>query len=195
MIKKNQRFCSKADILLKKSYFLSKILTLNTFTVPNCRRIKIIFPLYEKNGILRSKSIMILLEFLEQISGLKAIIKKANLIIGSGLWVRGQIDLSGFSLMKFIIFFNEYILSHPLIRFSSKLPVLHCLNFNTIKLILSDIDFFFDTSTKRSLPHNSQYWLELSFFFDNSFKLKKTNSIIFYTQYFLNNNSVEWLNI
>ena len=120
MIKKNQRFCSKADILLKKSFFLSKILTLNTFTIPFCRRIRIIFPLYEKNSILRSKSVMILLEFLEQISGLKAIIKKANLIVGSGLWVRGQIDLSGFSLMKFFIFFNEYFLSHPLLRFSSR---------------------------------------------------------------------------
>lgn len=195
MIIKDQRFCGKADILLKKSFFLSKILTLNTFTMPTCRRIRIIFPLYEKNSILRSKSIMILLEFLEQISGLKAIIKKANLIVGSGLWVRGQIDLSGFSLMKFIIFFNEYFLSHPLLRFASRLPLLRCLNSNTIKLILSDIDFFFDTSTKRSLPHNSQYWLELSFFFDNKFELKNKNSIIFYTQYFLNNNSVEWLNI
>lgn len=195
MIINNQRLGSKADILIKKSFFLSKFLTLNTFTIPTCRRIRVIFPLYEKQSILRSKSIMILLEFLEQISGLKAIIKKANLIVGSGLWVRGQIDLSGFSLMKFFIFFNEYILSHPLLRFSSNLPFLRSLNSNTVKLILSDIDFFFDTSTKRCLPHTTHYWLELSFFFDNCFKLKKKTSIIFYTQYFLNNNFLEWLKI
>lgn len=90
-----QRVGYKADILLKKSFILSKILTKNSFLVPNCKRIRIIFPLYEAESILRSKSIIILLEFLEQMSGLRSIIKKANLIVGYGLWVRGQIDISG----------------------------------------------------------------------------------------------------
>jgi hypothetical protein len=195
MIKNNQRLGSKEDILLKKSLFLSNNLMLNIFTLPTCKRIRIIFPLYEKTSSFRSKSVIILLEFLEQITGLKAIIKKANIIVGSGLWVRGQIDLSGFNLMKFFLFFNEYILSHPLLRFSSKLPFLRLQNKNTVKVILSNIDFFFDTSTKRSLPHASHYWLEFSFFFDNKFKLKKKTSILFYIQYFLNNNTVECLKI
>jgi hypothetical protein len=190
-----QKLGLKSDILLKKSYFLSKILTLNTFTIPVCKRIRIIFPLYESESFLRSKSIMILLEFLEQISGLRAIIKKANMIVGSGLWVRGQVDLSGFNLMKFLIFFNEYFLSHPLLRFSSRLPFLRLMSKNSIKLVLSDIDFFFDASTKRLLPHTNHYWLELNFFFDNKFKLDNSTNILFYTQYFFSNHLLEWRNL
>ena len=61
--------------------------------------------------------------------------------------MRGQVDLSDFSLMKFIVFFNEYFLSHPLLRFSSKLPFIRSINSNYVKLVLSDIDFFFDISS------------------------------------------------
>lgn len=85
---KLQKLGLKSDILLKKSFFLSKIFTKNSFTIPICKRIKIVFPLYEVEGSLRSKSVMILLEFLEQMSGLRSIIKKANIIVGSGLWIQ-----------------------------------------------------------------------------------------------------------
>lgn len=192
---KLQKLGLNSDILLKKSIFLSKILTLNSFTIPNCKRIKVVFPLYELDSILRSKSIMILLEFLEQITGLRAIIKKANIIVGNGLWVRGQVNLSGFSLMKFLIFLNEYFLSHPLLRFSIRLPFLRYISKNSIKLIVSDIDFFFDASTKRLLPHNNYYWLEFDFFFENKFKLKNNCNLIFYTQFFFSNNFLEWRNL
>lgn len=192
---KLQKLGLKSDVLLKKSFFLSKILTLNTFTLPICKRIKIVFPLYESESLLRSKSVIILLEFLEQISGLRSIIKKANIIVGSGMWIRGQVDLSGFNLMKFLIFFNEYLLSHPLLRFSSRLPFLRFMSKNSIKLILSDIDFFFDASTKRLLPQTNYYWLELNFYFDNEFKLKKNTNILFYTQYFFSNHLLEWRNL
>ena len=183
-----QKLGLKSDIKLKRSLFLSKILTKNPFTIPTCRRIKIVFPL------LKSKSIMILLEFLEQISGLKANIKKANLIVGSGLWVRGQVDLSGFCLNKFLVFFNEFMLSHPLLRSSTRLPFTRIISKNSIKLIISDIDFFFDASTRRLLPHNNHYWLEINFFFDNKFALKKPSNILFYTQLFFSNYQLEWQN-
>ena len=137
---------------------------------------------------------MILLEFLEQISGIKANITKANLIVGSGLWVRGQVDLSGFILNKFLVFFNEFMLSHPLLRSSTRLPFTRIISKNSIKLIISDIDFFFDASTRRLLPHNNHYWLEINFFFDNKFALKKTSNILFYTQLFFSNYQLEWQN-
>ena len=174
---------------------MSKILVKNPFILPSCRNIKITFPLYESEGLLRSKSVMILLEFLEQITGLRSIIKKANIIVGSGLWVRGQVDLSGFSLMKFLVFLNEYILSHPLLRFSSKLPFLRYISKNSVKLFITDIDFFFDASTKRLLPHSNHDWLEISFFFNNNFKLKKKTNIIFYTQLFFSNHFLECRNL
>ena len=187
-----QRFGLKSDIIIKKNLFLSKILIKNNFMMPTCKRIKIIFPLYELENSLRSKSIMILLEFLEQISGIRSIIKKANMIVTKGLWVRGQVDISGFYLMHFLVFFNEFFISHPLLRFSSNLPILRIISRNSIKLIISDIEFFFDTSTKRMLPNSKHYWLELNLFFENKFNLKENTNILFYTQLFFSNHFLEW---
>lgn len=187
----DKRVGGKNDFLLKRTFFVSKYLTLNSYTIPNCKEMRIIFPLYESDGLLRSKSIMILLEFLEQISGLRGIISHANLIVDSGLWVRGQVNLSGLSFSKFFLFFNEYFLSHPLVRFSTRLPFLRKLSNNYIKLIFSDIDFFFEASTKRLLPHSTSYWLEFDFYFKNKYSLTKTSSILFYTQYFFSNNILE----
>ena len=190
----NKRLGSKYDILIKRSFFVSKYLTLNSFTIPSCKEIRILFPLYESEGLLRSKSVIILLEFLEQISGLRSIIKHANLIVDSGLWVRGQVNLSGFNFNKFFLFFNEYLISHPLVRFSSRLPFLRVISKNYVKLIFNDIDFFFEASTKRLLPHATSYWLEFDFFFNNNFILKKKSSILFYTQYFFSNSILECRN-
>jgi len=159
------RVGAKSDIKLKRSFLLSKFLHLNSFTLPVSKRVRISFPLYESECILRSESIIIMIEFLEQFSGVRGIIRSANLIVGKGLWVRGQVDLSAFSLMKFVLFFNEYFLSHPLLRFSSRLPILRTIHTNNVKLIISDIDFFFDAFTKRILPHTKSYWLEFDFFF------------------------------
>lgn len=188
------RLGSKKDILLKRTFFLSKYLTLNSYKIPNCKELRIIFPLYETEGVLRSKSIIILLEFLEQISGIRAIISTANLIVDSGLWVRGQVNLSGFKFNNFFLFFNEYFLSHPLVRFSTRLPFLRKLSNNYVKLIVSDIDFFFEASTKRLLPHSTSYWLEFDFFFNNKFSISQTSSILFYTQYFFSNTILECRN-
>ena len=191
----SQRIGLKKDIILKRNFFLSKILTKNYFLIPVCKRITITFPLYESESLLRSKSIMILLEFLEQLTGLRSIIKKANMIVGSGLWVRGQVDISGFNLTKFLVFLNEYVLSHPLLRFSSRLPFLRFLTKTSVKLIIPEIDFFFDASTRRQLPHTMHYWLELNFFFENKFNLIQEKNIIFYTQLFFSNNFLECRNL
>lgn len=185
MKQENQLVGGKFDLLIKRNFFLSKFLTLNSFTVPVCKRIRLIFPLYELESVIKSKSIMILLEFLEQISGLKPILKKANLILGSGLWVRGQVDISSFYLMNFFLFFNEFFLSHPLLRFSSRLPILKVITKNNVKLTIFEIDFFFDASTRRLLPYTNNYWLECDFFFDNKFILQKNIVISYYTQFFL----------
>lgn len=137
-----QRIGGKSEMNITRSFFLSKNLILNSFKLPSCKQIRIIFPLYEPKSLLRSKGVMIMLEFLEQISGIRAIIKKANLIVEKGLWVRGQVDISNFHFMKFIVFFNECFLSHPLLRFSSRIPILRVINKNYVKLFIFDIDFF-----------------------------------------------------
>jgi len=58
-----QRVGAKSDLILKRSFFLSKYLTKNSFTFPKCKRIRILFYLYEVESLLRSKSIIIMLEF------------------------------------------------------------------------------------------------------------------------------------
>ena len=189
------RHGEKSKILLKRSFMLSKFLTYNTYTMPNCRRMRIVFPLFEVEGTLRSKGIIIMLEFLEQMTGLRALITKAHLIVNSGLWVRGQVDLADFNFMKFISFFNEFFLSHPLLRFSLRLPSLRAVNKNYVKLVISEIDVFFDAFTRRGLPHSKHYWLEIDFFFDNNFELPKEVSITFYTQFFFSHNLFEWRKI
>lgn len=194
-MQKLKRVGAKSEILLKRSFFLSKYLTLNPFTIPVCKHVRITFPLYEPEGELKSKGVIIMLEFLEQLSGTRAIIKNANLIVGNGLWVRGQVNLSSFKLMNFCVFFNEYILSHPLLRFAYRLPLLRVIRKNFVKLIISEIDFFFDAFTRRHLPHAKLYWLEIDFFFENQFHLEKKESISFYTQYFFSHNILEWRSI
>ena len=189
------RHGEKSKMLLKRSFMLSKFLTYNTYTIPNCKRMRIVFPLFEVEGTLRSKGVIIMLEFLEQMTGLRALITKAHLIVNSGLWVRGQVDLADFNFMKFVSFFNEFFLSHPLLRFSLRLPSLRAVNKNYVKLVISEIDVFFDAFTRRGLPHSKHYWLEIDFFFDNNFELPKEVSITFYTQFFFSHNLFEWRKI
>lgn len=182
------------DLKLRRDLLVSKYLSKNSFTIPICKRMRILFPLYESKSILLTKSVVLMIEFLEQISGLRAIIKKANLIVGRGLWVRGQVDISTFYLSKFSLFLNEIILSHPLLRFSSRLPVIRVIKENYVKLILFDIDFFFDPYTKKDLPQTKFYWLEFDFFFENKFELIGNTSIFFYSQVFFSHKLLEWRN-
>jgi len=190
-----QRLGYKPNIKIKRSFFVSRVLTLNSFTVPICKRVSIIFPLYEVAGTLKSKSIVIMMNFLEQMSGLKAVIKQANLIVGSGLWVKGQVDLASLKLMNFFLFFNEFILADPEVRESSKLPILKEVQKNYIKLIIFDIGFFFDTYTRRSLPLSNHFWLELNFHFETKGNILDSDySMFFYTQYFFSHNFLEWRN-
>ena len=97
--------------------------------------------------------------------------------------------------MRFINFFNEFFLSHPLLRFSTRLPFLKVVNKNYVKMIISEIDFFFDAFTRRSLPYFKFYWLELDFFFEENFQLPKNISLQFYTQFFFSHNLFEWRKI
>lgn len=181
---------SNYDFKLKRNLLVSKYLTKNSFTIPVCKRMKIVFPLFESKSLLVTKSVIIILEFLEQISGLRSIINRANLIVGKGLWVRGQVDISGFNLSNFCLFFNEIFLSNPLFRFSYRLPKVQVVKQNYIKLIIYDLDFFFDPYTKQDMPQTKFYWLEFNFFFENNFELLDNTSTFFYTQLFFSHKLV-----
>jgi len=181
-----QRFGNKSEILLKKSFFLSKNLYINSYTFPICQRIKLNLPLYELDKSLRCKSLLIFLEFLEQITGLKPFIKDVMLIIGGGLWINCQLDLSAFFFQKFINFLNEFILAHPLLRHSNKLPKIKFVNHNYVKLIIYDLNIFFSTTTNKNLPDSKLFWLEINFFFKKNDLINRNLSTTFYMQSFFN---------
>ncbi len=166
---------------MKRSLLVSKFLTRNSHTIPSCRHISIIFPLYEPLGHLKTKSIITMVNFLEQLTGVRSIVERVNLIVGSGIWVRGQVNLSSFRLMSFLVFFNEIFLMDPEIRFAACQPRLRFIRNNYAKLLISNIDFFFETFTRRSLPQSNCFWLEFNFFLEN---IDGSIPTSFYTQLF-----------
>lgn len=187
-----QRIGYKSDLVIKRSLLVSKFLTKNSYTIPHCRHISIMFPLYESLGILKTKSIMIMINFLEQLTGVRGIIERANLIVGSGLWVQGQVNLSSFRLMTFLVFFNEIFIVDPQIRFATRRPILRIIRKNYVKLLVYNIDFFFETFTRRLLPQNKFFWLEFNFYYDDKTLLNSVIPISFYTQFFFSHNFFEW---
>ena len=186
-----QRIGYKSELIIKRSLLVSKFLTRNSYTIPSCRHISVMFPLYESLGILKSKSIMIMVNFLEQLTGVRGLVERANLIVGSGLWVQGQVNLSSFRLMTFLVSFNEIFIVDPQVRFSTRPPILRILRKNYVKLLVYNIDFFFETFTRRLLPQNNFFWLEFNFYYDDK-TLDLVIPISFYTQFFFSHNFSEW---
>lgn len=171
---------------LKESFFLSKHLAFNMFTFPKCKHIRVILSFNQKLGSLgKSKSLILFLEFLEQITGLRGIVKEVILISNEEMWIRLQVDLSGFYLGMFCIFFNEVFFGHPLFQLFEKLPKIKQIKENFLKLVILDLDLFFEISVKKALSM-SNYKLEFDFFFENHFCLIKDTSIFFYSQCFFN---------
>lgn len=117
-----QRVGIKYDLKLKKSFLMSKYFTLYSFDFPLCKKVRIILPFFESQGTLQTKRVLIFLKFLDSFTGIRPIISKMVLVVGKGLWIRSEVNLSGFSFNKFWVFFNEVFLSHPLLRYSLKRP-------------------------------------------------------------------------
>jgi hypothetical protein len=61
-----------------------------------------------------------------------------------------------------------------------------------LKLTISELELFFDAYTRRLLPKKNFFWLELDIFFENNFKLSKTDDIINYSQLLICHNIFEW---
>lgn len=89
------------------------------------------------------------------------------------------------------MFLNNFLIINPLLKFTLKTLKLSQFNFNTIGFILPDLDLFFDAYTRRILPHNKHFWLELNFIFNKSFKLPKNIHLKTYSQLFFCHNIFE----
>lgn len=178
--------------LILKSLLLSKFLHLNSNTFPNSDKIKIIFPLFDSAELTKSKLIIIILNFLEEFVGCKGLITHTKILIKKGVFFRCQVILTKHNYSLFLNFFNHFILTNSLLKFSNKPIKLTKINKQVVSLIISDIDFFFDAYTRRLLPNSKFFWLELEFFFKNKYLLIDNSNIELYTQLFFCHNIFEW---
>ena len=174
-----------------KSLLLSKYLHLNVQTFPKMTTLKINFPIFDSQEFTKSKLLIIILNFLEDLTGCKVLVTNAKILIKKGTFFRCQVILSKFQYFQFLSFFNDFILTNSLLKFSNKPIKLSLINKNTLSLILSDLDFFFDASTRRILPNSKFFWLELEFIFNNKFKLYNSD-LKLYSQLFFCHNIFEW---
>lgn len=107
--------------LLLKSLLSSKYIQINSTTIPKIKSLKLTFPIFDTNSISKSKLLIIIMDFIENFTNTKVIIKKAKILIKKGVFFRCQVDLSGFNIDLFFDFFNDFVLTNSLLKYSNKL--------------------------------------------------------------------------
>ncbi len=158
-----------------KSLLLSKFLHLNTYTFPKSKFIKIKFPIFDSHELNKSKLLIIIIDFLEQISYIKPLITHIKILIKKGVFFKCQLILTKIYKMNFLLFLNEFILNNSLLKFTNKPLKVSILNNNTIGLFLFDLDFFFDVYSRKLLPTAKFFWLEVEFYFNKNYKYNNIN--------------------
>jgi hypothetical protein len=182
----------KNNYLLLRSLLFSKFIHLNTYTFPKSKFLKIKFPIFDLQDFGKSKLLIIILNFLENMTNVKPIVKQVKILIKKGVYYNCHVILNKFHFMNFLMFFNEFILSNPLLKFSTKPLKLTKINKNVLSLFLFEIDFFFDVYSKKFLPNSKLFWLELEFYFFKNYKLINNINLELYSQLFFCHNIFEW---
>jgi hypothetical protein len=180
------------NYLILKSLLFSKFLQFNPYTFPKSKFIKLKFPLFDSYEFNKSKLLIIVLDFLEQMTYVKPLITHAKILIKKGVFYKCQIILTKLYYMNFLIFLNEFILNNSLLKFTNKQLKLSQLNNNTIALFLFDLDFFFDVYSRKLLPNSKFFWLEIEFYFNKNYKLLHNLNLKLYSQLFFCHNILEW---
>lgn len=175
-----------------KSLLLSKFLNINNYTFPNSKFIKIKFPIFDSHELNKSKLLIIIIDFLEQISYVKPTITHIKILIKKGIFFKCQVILTKIYKMNFLIFLNEFILNNSLLKFTNKPLKLSLINNNSIGLFLFDLDFFFDVYSRKLLPTSKFFWLEVEFYFNKNYKLFNNLDLKLYSQLFFCHNILEW---
>jgi len=148
-----------------KSLLFSKFLHKNIYTFPNLKKIKLNFPLFDSSSLTKSKLLIVILDFIESLTGTKAFISQARIFIKKGVFIRCEVDLSQFNLNLFMSLFNDFFITNSLLKYATKPIKLSKMNKNTLKLTISELELFFDAYTRRLLPKKNFFWLELDIFF------------------------------
>jgi hypothetical protein len=167
-----------------KTLILNKFLQYNYQTIPTLKNLKISFPIFDSSELTKSKLLIIAIDLLESISGLYGNISQVKIFSKKGIFLKCQVYLSRFFSFNFFSFLNDFILSNELLNFSYKPMKLVHINKKTFKLLIFDMDLFFDSYTRRYLPSVQLFWLEIDFFFSKNSKPFYKNTLYLYTQLF-----------
>jgi hypothetical protein len=186
------RFGFKNNYFILKSLLNSKFFHLNTYTFPHSKFIKLKFPLFDINEFGKSKLLIIMLNFLENITFCKPIIKNCKILVKKGVFYSCELNLTKLYYMNFLINLNEFILNNSLLKFAGKPLKISKINKNIISLFIYDFDFFFDVYIKRLLPNSKCFWFELEFYYEKSYKLTNNIDLKLYSQLFFCHNIFEW---
>jgi len=182
----------KNDKKIIKSLLISKFNHKNVYTFPNLIKIKLNFPIFDSNSLTKSRLLIIILDFIENLTGSKAFISNARIFIKKGTFIRCEIDLNQFQLELFMSFFNDFLINNSLLKYLTKPIKLSKINKNSLKLTISELELFFDAHTRRLLPKKKNFWLELDIFFESNFYLSIDDNIINYSQLLFCHNIFEW---
>jgi hypothetical protein len=178
----------KNNQLILQSLLSSKFINYNNYTFPQSKYIKLNFPIFDNTEFGKSKLLIIMLSFLENITNCRAIIYSAKILVKKGVFYNCQIRLSKWHNMQFLTFLNEFILNNSLLKFASKPLKLSKINKNVLGLFIFDFDFFFDIYIKRLLPHFKSFWLGLEFYYEKNYKLINNIDLKLYSQLFFCHN-------
>lgn len=182
----------KNNYLILESLLKTKFFNINTYTFPKSKLIKLKFPLFDSHEFGKSKLLIIILNFLENITFCKTIIKNCKILVKKGVFYSCEINLTKLYYMNFLVFLNEYILNNSLLKFATKPLKLSKINKNIISLFIYDFDFFFDVYIKKLLPNTKCFWFELEFHYEKNYKLIDNIDLKLYSQLFFCHNIFEW---
>lgn len=103
-----------------KSLLFSKFIHKNIYTFPNLIKIKLNFPLLESNSLTKSKLLIVVLDFIESLTGTKSFVSQARIFIKKGVFIRCEVDLSQFNLNLFMSVFNDFFINNSLLKYATK---------------------------------------------------------------------------
>ena len=103
-----------------RSLLLSKFIHKNIYTFPNLTKIKLNFPLFDSSSLTKSKLLIVILDFIESLTGTKAFVSQARIFIKKGVFIRCEVDLSQFNLNLFMSVFNDFFITNSLLKYATK---------------------------------------------------------------------------
>lgn len=181
----------KENFLILSSLLNSKFLNKNINTSPKLKFIKINFLFLDHFEFNKSKLLIIILDFLDKLTGVRSIIKNAKIFSKKDTFYKCQVILSRTQYFFFLDFLNNFILTKAVLKFITKPLKLIQTNKTINNLFLFDISSLFDIYVRQLLPKSKSLWLEIEFHYSNNHKLLYNINLKTYSQLFFCHNILE----